>query len=81
MAKPSRWPKRSIDMTDCSVPLHSLIKTPLPCKISLKSLGWLIIEMHEGGVAVRDQITVLQCAADALREAFTWDHPERVRTR
>ena len=34
-------------------------------------LGWLIIKMQEGGVDARDQITVLQCAADALREAFT----------
>lgn len=34
-------------------------------------LGWLIIKMQEGGVDVRDQITVLQSAADALREAFT----------
>jgi hypothetical protein len=34
-------------------------------------LGWLIIKTQEGGVDVRDQITVLQCAADALRETFT----------
>lgn len=34
-------------------------------------LGWLIIKTQEGGVDVKDQITVLQCAADALREAFT----------
>jgi hypothetical protein len=34
-------------------------------------LGWLIIKTQEAGVDVRDQITVLQCAADALREAFT----------
>jgi hypothetical protein len=33
-------------------------------------LGWLIIKTQEAGVDVRDQITVLQCAADALRAAF-----------
>ena len=30
-------------------------------------LGWLIIKTQEAGVDVRDQITMLQCAADALR--------------
>ena len=34
-------------------------------------LCWLIIETQEGGVDVRDQITVLQRAAGALRAAFT----------
>jgi hypothetical protein len=34
-------------------------------------LGWLIIKTQEAGVDVRDQIAVLQCAADALREIFT----------
>jgi hypothetical protein len=33
-------------------------------------LGWLIIEAQAGGVLIKDQITVLQCALDALREAF-----------
>jgi hypothetical protein len=34
-------------------------------------LGWLIIKTQEAGVDVRDQITMLQCAADALRAEFT----------
>jgi hypothetical protein len=33
-------------------------------------LGWLIVKMQEGGVDVRDQISMLECAADALRAAF-----------
>jgi hypothetical protein len=33
-------------------------------------LGWLIIEAQAGGLLIEDQITVLQCALDALREAF-----------
>jgi hypothetical protein len=33
-------------------------------------LGWLIVEALAGGVLIEDQITVLQCALDALREAF-----------
>ena len=54
-----------------------LSAAPLPDQDALtvqdfsEVLGWLIIKMQEGGVDVRDQITVLQCAADALREAFT----------
>jgi hypothetical protein len=34
-------------------------------------LGWLIIEAQAGGLLIEDQITVLQCALDALREAFS----------
>jgi hypothetical protein len=54
-----------------------LAAAPLPDEGALtvqdfsEVLGRLIIKMQEGGVDVRDQITVLQCAADALREAFT----------
>jgi hypothetical protein len=33
-------------------------------------LGWLIIEARAGGLLIEDQITVLQCALDALLEAF-----------
>jgi hypothetical protein len=33
-------------------------------------LGWLVIEAQAGGLLIEDQITVLQCALDALREAF-----------
>ena len=44
---------------------------PLTMQDFSEVLGWLIIKTQEAGVDVRDQITVLQCAADALREAFT----------
>ena len=55
-----------------------LLQTPaLPDRDALtihdfsEVLGWLIVRMQEGGVDVRDQIAVLECAADALRAAFT----------
>ena len=57
---------------------NELLNTPaLPDQDTLtvhdfsEVLGWLIIKTREGGVDVRDQITVLQCAADALRAQFT----------
>jgi hypothetical protein len=57
---------------------NELLNTPvLPDQDTLtvhdfsEVLGWLIIKTQEGGVDVRDQITVLQCAADELRATFT----------